>query len=127
VKSSAAANNKSNHKLHALVMQALEQDKGENIVSIDLAGKPAIADYMVIVTGRSTRQVSGMAEKLRDRLSKEGVHSHIEGKEAGDWVIVDAGDVIVHLFRPEVREFYNLEKLWAADFSTVDYTLYQSG
>ncbi len=107
-------------------MKLLDQDKGENIVSIDLAGKTSIADYMVIVTGKSSRQVVGMAEKLRERLSAEGIKARVEGKDSGDWVIVDAGDVIVHLFRPEVREFYNLEKLWSADFSTVDYTLYQS-
>jgi ribosome-associated protein len=107
-------------------MKLLDQDKGENIVSIDLAGKTSIADYMVIVTGRSSRQVAGMAEKLRERLATEGIRARLEGQDTGDWVIVDAGDVIVHLFRPEVREFYNLEKLWSADFSTVDYTLYQS-
>jgi ribosome-associated protein len=126
-KNGSGASAGAKHKLHALVMQALDQDKGENIVSIDLAGKTAIADYMVIVTGRSTRQVVGMAEKLREKLSKEGVRARLEGQDTGDWVIVDAGDVIVHIFRPEVREFYNLEKLWSADFSTVDYTLYQSG
>lgn len=107
-------------------MKALDQDKGENIISIDLKGKTAIADYMVIVSGRSTRQVSSMAENLRDRLSKQGYKARLEGKETGDWVIVDAGDVIIHLFRPEVREFYNLEKLWGSDFSTVGYNLYTS-
>lgn len=107
-------------------MKMLDQDKGENIVSIDLSGKTAIADYMIIVTGKSTRQVIGMAEKLRARLGDEGIKARLEGQNTGDWVIVDAGDVIVHIFRPEVREFYNLEKLWSADFSTVDYTLYQS-
>ncbi|MDI1226518.1 MAG: ribosome silencing factor [bacterium] len=114
------------HKLHDIVMKALDQDKGENIVSINLEGKSAIADYMVIVTGTSTRAVVGMAERLRERLGKEGVRARLEGQDTGDWVIVDAGDVIVHVFRAEVREFYNLEKLWSADFSTVDYTLYQS-
>lgn len=115
------------HKLHELIRQVLDQSKGENIVSINLAGKTAIADYMVIVTGTSSRQVVAMAEQLRDKLSKEGTRVRIEGQDTGDWVIVDAGDVIVHLFRPEVRDFYNLEKLWSADFSTVDYTLYQTG
>lgn len=112
--------------MHDLVLKLLDQDKGENIISINLAGKTSIADYMVIVTGRSSRQVAAMAEKLRERLAAEGIRARLEGQDTGDWVIVDAGDVIVHLFRPEVREFYNLEKLWAADFSTVDYTLYQS-
>ncbi len=113
------------HKLHSIVMKALDQDKGEDIVSIDLKGKTAIADFMVIVTGTSSRQVSAMAEKLKERLSKEGYRARIEGKETGDWVILDAGDVIVHLFRKEVREFYNLEKLWGSDFSTVGYNLYK--
>ena len=107
-------------------MKLLDQDKGEDIISIDLTGKTAIADYMIVVTGKSSRQVAGMAEKLRERLSAQGIKARLEGQDTGDWVIVDAGDVIVHLFRPEVREFYNLEKLWSADFSTVDYTLYQS-
>ena len=123
-KTPAAA--KAQHKLHELVMKLIDQDKGEDVVSIDLTGKTAIADYMVIVTGKSSRQVAGMAEKLRARLGDEGIKARLEGQETGDWVIVDAGDVIVHIFRPEVREFYNLEKLWSADFSTVDYTLYQS-
>ncbi|MBI1214246.1 MAG: ribosome silencing factor [Alphaproteobacteria bacterium] len=107
-------------------MKLLDQDKGENIVSIDLAGKTSIADYMVIVTGTSSRQVSAMASNLRDKLSAEGVKARLEGQQGGDWVVVDAGDVIVHIFRAEVREFYNLEKLWATDFSTADYTRYQT-
>lgn len=110
-----------------LIMAALDKEKGEDVVSIDLSGKTALADYMVIVTGTSSRQVTAMAEKLRDSLSKEGIKARLEGMETGDWVIVDAGDVIVHLFRPEVRSFYNLEKLWSTDFSTTDYTLYKSG
>jgi ribosome-associated protein len=125
----AAANKaaaKAPHKLHDLVMKALDAEKGQNLVSIDLAGKSAIADYMVIVTGTSSRQIGGMAEKLCRKLHDAGIRTRMEGKGTGDWVIVDAGDVIIHLFRPEVREFYNLEKLWAADFSTVDYTLYQA-
>ena len=107
-------------------MSALNVEKGENIVSIDLAGKTTIADYMVIVTGTSSRQVGAMAEKLQAKISKEGFKSKIEGKSGGDWVILDAGDVIVHLFRPEVREFYNLEKLWGSDFATIGYNLYTS-
>lgn len=123
----AAANTaKPKHKLHEMIMKALDAEKGQDLVSIDLAGKSAIADYMVIVTGTSSRQIGGMAEKLCAKLHAAGIRTRMEGKGTGDWVIVDAGDVIVHLFRPEVREFYNLEKLWAADFSTVDYTLYQA-
>lgn len=124
--SKAGKDNASAHPIYDLIMKALDQEKGENIVSINLTGKTAIADYMVIVTGTSSRQVSAMAEKLRDKLSKAGYKSRIEGKGTGDWVILDAGDVIVHLFRPEVREFYNLEKLWGSDFSTVGYNLYTS-
>lgn len=124
-------NNTADKKPHAtydLIMAALDKEKGEDIVSIDLSGKTALADYMVIVTGTSSRQVTAMAEKLRDTLSTEaGIKARLEGTETGDWVIVDAGDVIVHLFRPEVRIFYNLEKLWSTDFSTTDYTLYKSG
>jgi ribosome-associated protein len=112
--------------LHEMIVKALDQDKGDNIVSIELAGKSALADFMVIVTGTSSRHVTGMSEKLKQRLSKEGIIARIEGASTGDWVIVDAGDVIVHLFRAEVRTFYNLEKLWASDFATIDYTLYKS-
>ena len=90
----------------------------------DLKGKTAIADFMVIATGSSSRSVAASAAKLRDKLAKEGIKARIEGIEGGDWVIVDASDVIVHFFREEVREFYNLEKLWATDFSTVGYNLY---
>ena len=83
------------------------------MVSIDLRGKSSIADYMVIGSGRSSRQVSSIADKLVERLKEEfGRHCRIEGKETADWVLIDAGDVIVHVFRPEVREFYQLEKMW---------------
>lgn len=109
-----------------MIVKALDQDKGDNIVSIDLSGKTALADFMVIVTGTSSRHVSAMAQKLKERLSKQGITARLEGTQTGDWVIVDAGDVIVHLFRAEVRSFYNLEKLWSTDFATTDYTLYQS-
>lgn len=95
------------------ILTSLDQDKAEDIVQIDLRGKTAIGDYMVIASGRSTRQVSAMAEKLVDRLKQEnGRLCKIEGKETGDWVLIDTGDVVVHIFRPEVREFYQLEKMW---------------
>ena len=82
-------------------------------MQIDLRGKSAIGDYMVICSGRSSRQVASISEKLADRLKHEmGVFAKIEGKDAGDWVLIDTGDVIVHVFRPEVREFYQLEKMW---------------
>ncbi|WP_069298551.1 ribosome silencing factor [Neptunicoccus sediminis] len=96
-----------------LVLNSLQGDKAEDIVTLDLAGKSSVADHMVVASGRSTRQVVSMAEKLSERLKQnKGVNPRIEGKAAGDWVLIDAGDVIVHLFRPEVREFYQLEKMW---------------
>ncbi len=99
--------------LLAAILSQLSDDKAEEIVEIDLRGKSAIGDYMVICSGRSTRQVAALAEKLVDRLKQEfGRLSRIEGKDAGDWVLIDTGDVIVHIFRPEVREFYQLEKMW---------------
>jgi ribosome-associated protein len=97
----------------AAVLQSLDDDKGEDIVQINLRGKSEMGDYMVIASGRSTRQVSAMAEKLQDRIKQDfGIICKTEGKETGDWVLVDTGDVIVHIFRPEVREFYQLEKMW---------------
>lgn len=114
------------HALHDLVMKALDKEKGENVLSIDLAGKSAIADYMIVVSGSSSRQIVSMAKKVRDKVVEAGYRAKVEGADSGDWVILDAGDVIVHFFRPEVREFYNLEKLWSTDFSTIDYTLYKS-
>ena len=114
-------------ELHDFISATLDGDKAKNIVSIPLKGKTTIADYMLIATGTSSRHVSGMAQKLRDKLSTERqIKARVEGLESGDWAIVDAGDVMVHLFREEVREFYDLEKLWGADFSTVNYTRYQS-
>jgi ribosome-associated protein len=95
------------------ILASLEDDKAEEIVTIDLKGKSEMADYMVICSGRSSRQVSAISEKLVDRLKQGfGVLSKVEGKGAGDWVLIDTGDVIVHVFRPEVREFYQLEKMW---------------
>lgn len=95
------------------ILASLSDDKAEDVVQIDLRGKSEMGDYMVIASGRSTRQVSAIAEKLVDRLKAEfGTLCKIEGKETGDWVLIDSGDVIVHVFRPEVREFYQLEKMW---------------
>ncbi|OYW47183.1 MAG: ribosome silencing factor [Sphingomonadales bacterium 32-68-7] len=98
---------------HALILHQLDEDQAQDVVSIPLEGKSSIADYMVIASGRSTRQVAAMAMKLAERLKKEGHgNARIEGLPAADWVLIDAGDVIVHLFRPEVRSFYNLERMW---------------
>ena len=99
--------------LHTLVLQSLDDDQAQEVVSIPLVGKSNIADHMVIASGRSTRQVAAISEKLADRLKGEGgIVPRIEGKDVGEWVLIDAGDVIVHVFRPEVREFYQLEKMW---------------
>jgi len=99
--------------LLAAVLKSLDKDKGEDIVQINLRGKSEIGDYMVIASGRSTRQVAAMAEKLSERIKHEfGIVSKTEGKDTGDWVLIDTGDIIVHIFRPEVREFYQLEKMW---------------
>jgi ribosome-associated protein len=100
--------------LHKLVMQSLEDDQAQEIVSIPLAGKSNIADHMVIASGRSTRQVASMAVKLAEKVKERfGRSVRIEGLPAADWVLVDADDIIVHIFRPEVRSFYNLERMWA--------------
>jgi len=96
-----------------LILAALDADKAEDIVQVDLRGKSSIGDYMVICSGRSSRQVSAIAEKLVDKLKHDlGRASRIEGRETGDWVLIDTGDIIVHVFRPEVRDFYQLEKMW---------------
>lgn len=104
--------------LLAHILNRLDQDKAEEIVSIDLRGKSAMADHMVIASGRSTRQVSALTDHLVESLKQElGRPTRVEGKNAGDWVLVDAGDVIVHIFRPEVREFYQLEKMWMPEIA----------
>ena len=101
-------------QLHKLVLQSLDDDQALEVVSIPLEGKSNIADHMVIASGRSTRQVASMATKLADRIKQTfGKNVRIEGLPAADWVLIDADDVIVHLFRPEVRNFYNLERMWA--------------
>ncbi|MCP3730473.1 ribosome silencing factor [Sphingomonas sp. MG17] len=100
--------------LHSLILASLDDDQAVETVSIPLAGKSSIADYMVVASGRSTRQVASMAQKLAEKIKAEfGRNPRIEGLPTADWVLIDAGDVIVHLFRPEVRSFYNLERMWA--------------
>jgi ribosome-associated protein len=99
--------------LHQLILQSLDDDQAQDVTSIPLAGKSSIGDYMVIASGRSTRHVASIAEKLAERMKAEfGIPTRIEGLPTADWVLLDAGDVIVHLFRPEVRSFYNLERMW---------------
>ena len=100
-------------ELHDLISKSLDEDGAFDVVSISLTGKSSEADKMIIASGRSTRHVSSVAEKLIDRLKHDaGIIARTEGKESADWVLIDAGDVIVHIFRPEVREFYQLEKMW---------------
>lgn len=100
--------------LHALVIEQLDEEQGQEVVSIPLAGKSSMADHMVIASGRSSRQVASIAQKLAEKIKQAGFGPvRMEGLPAADWVVVDAGDVVVHLFRPEVRSFYNLERMWA--------------
>lgn len=95
------------------VLASLDDDKAEDVVAIDLRGRSTLADHMVIASGRSSRHVASIADKLAERLKLATGHAaRIEGKDTGDWVLIDANDVIVHVFRPEVREFYQLEKMW---------------
>ena len=99
--------------LHATVLQSLDDDQAQDVVTIPLAGKSSIADHIVIASGRSSRQVASMAQKLAQRIKETtGRIVRIEGLPVADWVLIDAGDVVVHLFRPEVRSFYNLERMW---------------
>ena len=100
--------------LHDLVLRSLDDDQAQDVVTIPLGGKSSIADHMVIASGRSTRQVASMAQKLTERIKQDlGRSVRIEGLPVADWVLIDADDVIVHIFRPEVRTFYNLERMWA--------------
>jgi len=105
------------------IVASLEDDKAEEIISIDLKGKTSIADSMIIASGRSTRQVAAIANHLITKLKQAGFGpSKVEGMEKADWVLIDAGDAIIHIFRPEVRSFYNLEKMWNIDLHPDDFT-----
>lgn len=100
--------------LYDLVMAQLDDDQAQDIVAIPLEGKSSVADYMVIASGRSTRQVAAMAQKLAEKVKQAGYGPvRVEGLPTADWVLIDAGDIVVHLFRPEVRSFYNLERMWS--------------
>jgi ribosome-associated protein len=115
----AAVGEQRSEDVLALVLKSVDDDKAEDIVEIDLRGRSDVADYMVICSGRSSRQVAAISEKLADRLKQDlRISVRMEGKDTGDWVLIDAGDVIVHVFRPEVREFYQLEKMWLPAGST---------
>ena len=110
----AGATDEKAEALHQLVLRSLDDDQAQEVVSIPLGGKSNIADHMVIASGRSTRQVASMAQKLTERIKQDlGRNVRVEGLPVADWVLIDAEDVIVHLFRPEVRSFYNLERMWA--------------
>jgi ribosome-associated protein len=102
--------------LLAVITATLDEAKAESVIVIDIKGKSSIGDYMVIASGRSDRHVGAIAEQVQLKLKEQGFgHARIEGRPQCDWVLIDAGDVIVHVFRPEVREFYNLEKMWSAE------------
>ncbi|MCP4923065.1 MAG: ribosome silencing factor [bacterium] len=104
-------------KLRDCVNRVLEDNKAEDIVTIDLSDRSSITDYLIIASGTSQRHVSALADRIQKELKILGVRGiSIEGKQTCDWVLLDAGDAVVHLFRPEVRAFYNLEKMWGHDF-----------
>lgn len=103
-------------QLAKLVLDRLDDDKAENIIEIDLIGKSSVADAMIIASGRSARHVGALADHILRSLKEVGVgRARVEGLPNCDWVLIDAGDVVVHIFRPEVREFYNLERIWGTD------------
>ena len=105
--------NITSEKLLAEIIHCLSEAKAENVVQIDLRGKSTIGDYMLIASGTSSRKLNSIATNVSDHLkSKLKRQSRLEGKDSGDWIVVDIGDIIVHIFRPEVREFYQLEKMW---------------
>ncbi|HVY89555.1 MAG TPA: ribosome silencing factor [Hyphomonadaceae bacterium] len=113
-KPASAPNDSAN--LAKLVATQLDEDKAENILEIDLAGKSPMADAMIVASGRSARHVAALADHVSKKLKEAGASKvRVEGLPNADWVLIDAGDVIVHIFRPEVREFYNLERIWASD------------
>jgi len=100
------------------ISHSLNDSKVEDLVRIDLRGRSTIGDYMLVVSGRSSRQVNAIAQNLADHLKQRlKLTSRLEGKDSGDWIVVDTGDVIVHIFRPEVREFYQLEKMWQSNIA----------
>ena len=100
------------------ISHSLNDSKAEDLVRIDLRGRSTIGDYMLVVSGRSSRQVNAIAQNLADHLKQRlKLTSRLEGKDSGDWIVVDTGDVIVHIFRPEVREFYQLEKMWQSNIA----------
>jgi ribosome-associated protein len=103
-------------ELQKIIVASLEDDKAERVVAIDMEGRAAFADRMVIATGLADRQISAMATHLEDKLEEAGLKRiQIEGSGGSDWVLIDAGDIVIHLFKPEAREMYGLERMWGAD------------
>ena len=107
-------NVKDEDRIVEIVTKTLDDNKAEDVVVMDLQGKTSIASYMVIASGTSQRHVASLAEKVQENLKKAGFKSTVEGAEKADWVLIDAFDVIVHLFKPEVRDFYSIEKMWSS-------------
>jgi ribosome silencing factor RsfS/YbeB/iojap len=104
-------------RLQAVIVESLEADKAEAVVALDLAGRASFADRMVIATGLADRQISAMATHLEEKLHQAGIKRvRIEGAGGSDWVLIDAGDIVIHLFKPEARSLYALEKMWGAEF-----------
>ena len=114
-------NSHENEHLNLIAEEALDSGKAINIISIPLSGKSSIADYMIVASGTSARHVSALADQLNKKIKKAGYRIFsIQGQSDSNWVLVDAGDVIIHLFRPEVREFYKLEKMWLTPQETIE-------
>lgn len=108
-------------RLLSVITESLDKDKAENIVTLDLTGRAGFAERMIIASGVSERQISAMAHHLETRLKEESLAlPQIEGEQGSDWVLLDAGDVVVHLFMPESRELYALERMWGGDFDHAD-------
>ncbi len=107
--------------LQGVIVASLEDDKAENVVALDLAGRASFADRMVIATGQADRQISAMATHLEEKLEEAGLRRiQIEGAGGSDWVLIDAGDIVIHLFKPEARELYGLERMWGPDLDEVE-------
>ena len=112
---------KSPENVKALILESLDADKALDIETIDLRGQAAFVDFIVVASGTSSRHISALAEKLSDRLSAVGIKDvRMEGLKTSDWVVVDAGDIIVHLFKPEVRSFYSIEKMWQMTHPSIE-------
>ncbi len=119
--SAVAAHKERLDRLQAVIVESLEADKAEEVVSLDLAGRAAFTDRMVIATGLADRQITAMATHLEEKLAEAGIKRvQIEGAGGSDWVLIDAGDIVVHLFKPDARALYALEKMWGADLDEPD-------